>query len=115
MYPIIKQSIADDVQNAYDPATGLVRGESSFLDWREQTYPRWMQPVDIYQSENLGTNAVHYQANVVLAQMAAKLGEPGVAAQHQRQAAGHQSTASTSTCGRPTRATTASTSTAAPP
>lgn len=86
VYPIIKQSLADDRQNAYDPATGLVRGESSFLDWREQTYPRWMQPVDIYQSENLGTNAVHYQANIVLAQMAAKLGQPGVAAQHKRQA-----------------------------
>ena len=86
VFPIIRQSIADDVQNAYDPATGLVRGESSFLDWREQTYPRWMQPADIYQSENLGTNAVHYQANIVLAQMAAKLGQPGVAAQHKRQA-----------------------------
>ena len=87
VYPIIRRSIADDVQNAYDPATGLVRGESSFLDWREQTYPRWMQPVDIYQSESLGTNAVHYQANVVLAQMAARLGQPGVAAQYKRQAA----------------------------
>ena len=86
VYPIVRQSLADDAQNAYDPATGLVRGESSFLDWREQTYPRWMQPADIYQSENLGTNAVHYQANVVLAQMAAKLGQPGVAAQHQRRA-----------------------------
>ncbi|GAA3967644.1 MGH1-like glycoside hydrolase domain-containing protein [Hymenobacter antarcticus] len=86
VYPIIRQSIADDRQNAYDPATGLVRGESSFLDWREQTYPRWMQPADIYQSETLGTNAVHYQANIVLAQMAAKLGDPGTAAQHKRQA-----------------------------
>ncbi|WP_046243456.1 MGH1-like glycoside hydrolase domain-containing protein [Hymenobacter terrenus] len=86
VYPIIKQSLADDRQNAYDTSTGLVRGESSFLDWREQTYPRWMQPVDIYQSESLGTNAVHYQANLVLAQMAVKLGDPGAAAQHKRQA-----------------------------
>jgi hypothetical protein len=83
VYPVIKKSIADDVHNAYDPATGLVRGESSFLDWREQTYPRWMQPADIYQSENLGTNAVHYHANVVLAQMATRLHEPAVAAQHE--------------------------------
>ena len=86
VFPIIKQSIADDVQNAYDEKTGLVRGESSFLDWREQTYPRWMQPADIYQSENLGTNAVHYQANVVLAQMAARLSQPGQAALYKRQA-----------------------------
>jgi hypothetical protein len=86
VYPIIRQSIQDDVQNAYDQTTGLVRGESSFLDWREQTYPRWMQPADIYQSENLGTNAVHYQANVVLAQMAARLSQPGIAALYKRQA-----------------------------
>ncbi|WP_245849722.1 alpha-L-rhamnosidase-related protein [Hymenobacter crusticola] len=84
VHPIIKKSIEDDVQNAYDPQTGLVRGESSFLDWREQTYPRWMQPVDIYESENLGTNAVHYQANVVLAEMAQQLGDQAVAAKHQK-------------------------------
>ncbi|MDO7874133.1 trehalase family glycosidase [Hymenobacter sp. ASUV-10] len=86
VYPVIKKSLEDDAQNAYDPVTGLVRGESSFLDWREQTYPRWMQPADIYQSENLGTNAVHYQANVVLASMAERLGEAAVATRH-RQAA----------------------------
>ena len=86
VFPIIKRSLADDVQNAYDSTTGLVRGESSFLDWREQTYPRWMQPADIYQSENLGTNAVHYQANVVLGQMAARLSQPGQAALYKRQA-----------------------------
>lgn len=79
VYPIVKKSIEDDVPNAYDEQTGLVRGESSFLDWREQTYPKWMQPVDIYQSQNLGTNAVHFQANEVLARMAAQLGEPAVA------------------------------------
>ena len=86
VYPIVKKSIQDDVQNAYDQATGLVRGESSFLDWREQTYPRWMQPADIYQSETLGTNAVHYQANVVLGLMAARLSQPGLAALYKRQA-----------------------------
>ncbi|RSK43917.1 alpha-L-rhamnosidase-related protein [Hymenobacter rigui] len=87
VYPIIKNSLDDDRQNAYDAQSGLVRGESSFLDWREQTYPRWMQPVDIYQSENLGTNAVHFQANQVLAQMAERLGEATVARQAREQAA----------------------------
>ncbi|MGH2566049.1 MAG: hypothetical protein ACRDE5_16140, partial [Ginsengibacter sp.] len=62
-YIIIKNSIDDDVLVAYDATTGLVRGESSFLDWREQTYPKWMQPADIFESECLGTNAVHYEAN----------------------------------------------------
>ncbi|HZL09573.1 MAG TPA: trehalase family glycosidase [Prolixibacteraceae bacterium] len=74
-YSIIKNSVEDDLMNAYDQETGLVRGESSFLDWREQTYPRWMQPVDIYESENLGTNAVHYQANIVLSQMSKLLND----------------------------------------
>ena len=87
VYPVIQRSIEDDVQNAYDPQTGLVKGESSFLDWREQTYPRWMQPADIYQSENLGTNAVHYRANLVLADMARQLGDETVAARHEQLAA----------------------------
>lgn len=72
-YIIIKNSVDDDMSNAYDGVTGLVKGESSFLDWREQTYPKWMQPADIYESENLGTNAVHYNANRVLVQMATLL------------------------------------------
>ncbi|QKG52961.1 MGH1-like glycoside hydrolase domain-containing protein [Hymenobacter sp. BRD67] len=87
VYPIVKKTLEEDAQNAYDPTSGLVRGESSFLDWREQTYPRWMQPADIYQSENLGTNAVHFQANTVLALMARQLGETAVAERHE-QAAG---------------------------
>lgn len=86
-YEIITNSIKDDMQNAYDPETGLVRGESSFLDWREQTYPRWMQPADIYVSENLGTNAVHYQANRVAALMAEELGLQQEAAQYSNTAA----------------------------
>ncbi len=87
VYPIVRQSLADDWQNLYDPATGLVRGESSFLDWREQTYPRWMQPADIYQSECLGTNAVQGQARTVAAEMAARLGDAPAAAHYRQQAA----------------------------
>jgi len=78
-YEIIKNSIVDDRINAYDKETGLVRGESSFLDWREQTYPKWMQPTDIFESENLGTNAVHYQANIIACKMAKLLkDEPSI-------------------------------------
>ncbi len=87
VYPVIQKSLEEDAQNAYDPSSGLVRGESSFLDWREQTYPRWMQPADIYQSENLGTNAVHMQANAVLALMARQLGDAAVASRHEQAAA----------------------------
>ncbi len=75
-YQIIKNSAGDDVYNVYDNQSGLVRGESSFLDWREETYPRWMQPADIYESECLGTNVVHYQVNKTLAAMAKLLNDP---------------------------------------
>jgi hypothetical protein len=74
-YSVIKNSAEDDQQNAVNPATGLMFGESSFLDWREQTYPRWMDPKDIYQSQTLGTNAVHCRTYRILAEMATALGE----------------------------------------
>ncbi len=86
-YAIIKNSADDDQYNAFDSVTGMMRGESSFLDWREQTYPRWMQPVDIYDSENLGTNAVHYQANIVLAQMGKLLNDQQAAIKYNQIAA----------------------------
>ena len=75
-YRIIKNTLEDDYRTLYSDSTGMFRGESSFLDWREQTYPKWMSNADIYSSENLGTNAVHYQAHMIAAEMAALLGEP---------------------------------------
>lgn len=81
-YPIIKNSVEDDINIVYDKTTGLVKGESSFLDWREQTYPKWMQPADIFESECLGTNAVHFKANKVLSEMAIVLNQKKVAEKH---------------------------------
>ena len=75
-YEIIRNTLEDDYKVLNDPATGLYKGESSFLDWREQTYPKWMSNMDIYVSQNLGTNIVHYQAHIILAEMAKVLGEP---------------------------------------
>lgn len=75
-HDIIRRSAEADLHAVHDSATGLMNGESSFLDWREQSYPRWMEPADIYRSQNLGTNAVHYGAYRVLANMARALDEP---------------------------------------
>ncbi|PHN03966.1 alpha-L-rhamnosidase-related protein [Flavilitoribacter nigricans] len=75
VYPIIKNTLEDDYKTLFDAATGMFCGESSFLDWREQTYPRWMSNADIYTSLNLGTNVVHYQAHKILAAMARIKGE----------------------------------------
>jgi len=79
VYPIIKNSLEDDFKTLYDAETGLYTGESSFLDWREQTYPKWMSNMDIAVSQNLGTNVLHYRANRILAEMAALKGESGEA------------------------------------
>ncbi|GAI75469.1 unnamed protein product, partial [marine sediment metagenome] len=76
-YGVIKTSAESDLKVVHNQATGLVHGESSFLDWREQTYPRWMDPKDIYTSQNLGTNAVHYRTYEILAEMADILGDSG--------------------------------------
>ena len=75
-YGIIRRSAEADLHAVRDPSTGLFHGESSFLDWREQSYPRWMQPADIYTSENLGTNVEHYASYRILARMSRALGEP---------------------------------------
>ncbi len=75
-YQVIKNSLDDDYKTVYDAQTGMFSGESSFLDWREQTYPKWMSNMDIYVSQNLGTNVVHYQSHRILAEMAKILGEP---------------------------------------
>lgn len=74
-YEVTANSAADDWFTVRDVQTGLMRGEQSYLDWREQTYPRWMQPVDIYQSLCLGTNALHRQMYSILAQMAELIGD----------------------------------------
>lgn len=78
IYPIIKKSIDDD-SIVTSSESGLVKGETSFIDWREQSHPRWMQTVDIYNSEALGTTIVHSQALRVLAAIAEDLGNKKVA------------------------------------
>jgi len=86
IYPIIKNSLEDDFETVYNPRNGLMMGESSFIDWREQSYPRWMQPADIYQSECIGTNAVHYQALNVFSHIAKLLGQAEVSGQYEQKA-----------------------------
>ncbi len=76
-FTIVKNTLDDDAM-ALPSESGMYKGESSFLDWREQTYPKWMSNMDIYTSENLATNVVHYQAHKILASMASILGKPAV-------------------------------------
>jgi glycogen debranching enzyme len=87
-YEAARLSAEDDLAVAFDPETGLFRGESTFLDWREQSYPGWMEAADIGASQALGTNALHFGAYRALARMArelsGELGEPEEAERWER-------------------------------
>lgn len=86
VYEIVKNSLNDDLQTVYARQYGLFKGESSFLDWREQSYPKWMDNVDISQSMNLGTNAVFYRTFKIMGRMAEQLDNPEAADFYNRQA-----------------------------
>ncbi len=75
IYPVIKRSLETDYKSVYDERTGLAKGETSFIDWREQSHPKWMQCADIFNTETLSTSIVHSQAWNVLGAMAEELGD----------------------------------------
>jgi len=85
IYPIVLNSVEDDLQTLKDEKNDLIKGESSFLDWRKQTYPVWMNGVDIFESRCLGTNAVHYQTYQILAEMSERMGQDGTAYEQEAQ------------------------------
>lgn len=68
----LNDTLAQDREYAFDPRMGLYRGETSFLDWREQSYPEWTKDnvVWIAQSFALSTNVLHYEALRLAATMA---------------------------------------------
>jgi hypothetical protein len=70
-------TLAQDREYAFDPALGLYRGETSFLDWREQSYPAWTahDVGFIAQSFALSTNVLHYQALELAAELATRHGD----------------------------------------
>ena len=70
-------TLAQDRDYAFDASMGLYRGETSFLDWRQQTYPAWTADnvVAIAQSFALSTNVLHYRALELAATLASKRGD----------------------------------------
>jgi hypothetical protein len=68
----LKDTLAQDRLYTFDGKLGLYRGETSFLDWREQTYPRWTEKDVGFIGESfaLSTNVLHYQALRLAAQQA---------------------------------------------
>lgn len=77
VWPALQQTLAQDQRYAFDAAFGLYRGETSFLDWREQSYPAWTATnvTFIAQSFALSTNVLHFQALQLAATLAETHGE----------------------------------------
>lgn len=83
---VLQATIAQD--DAVLTRRGHLRpGETSFIDWREQSYPSWMSPADIGASWAFGTNVLHYVSRRILGRMLNELGREKEAAPYQEEAA----------------------------
>ena len=87
VYRALTDTLAQDREYVFDRRIGLYRGETSFLDWRQQTYPAWTahNVVFIAQSYALSTNVLHYDALRLAAEMARQRGQ-AAAARYTREA-----------------------------
>lgn len=74
-YQIGRNTLLQDRQYIFDARLGLYRGETSFLDWREQSYPSWTAKDTLFLAESfaLSTNVLHYVALSRAAQAAKTL------------------------------------------
>ena len=83
-------TLAQDRTYAFDARVGLYRGETSFMDWREQTYPGWTKDDVrfIAGSYALSTNVLHYQALQLGTRLARQHHDAVLAARYAAQAAG---------------------------
>ena len=72
VYKALNDTLAQDRRYVFDAARGLYRGETSFLDWREQSYPAWTAKdvVFIAESYALSTNVLYYETLRLGARMA---------------------------------------------
>jgi len=73
----LTDTLAQDREYVFDQDMGLYRGETSFLDWREQSYPRWTSDdvAFLAQSFALSTNVLHYQTLRLAERMARERGD----------------------------------------
>jgi len=76
-YDAIVNTVERDRKVVWDSKDGLYRGEQSFLDWRENTYPEWTgtDTVQIGMSKALGTNVGHLEMLSVAASLAGEKGD----------------------------------------
>ncbi len=79
VYRIARDTLEQDRRYAFDERAGLYRGETSFLDWREQNYPPWTRTDTRFIAESfaLSTNVLHYAALEDVAELARRAARPG--------------------------------------
>lgn len=61
-------------------------GETSFIDWREQSYPDWMTPADIGAAYAFGTNVLHFTALTITAELLEEQNKKELAATYREKA-----------------------------
>ena len=84
VYPILRDTIEQDRHLVFDTSDGLYRGEQSFLDWREQTYPPWTRNnvLPIAMSKTLSINAANCFLLQTASEYAGRLGHRADAARY---------------------------------
>ncbi|MND70380.1 hypothetical protein D3C80_618820 [compost metagenome] len=80
----LRNTIESDRLAAFDEGDGLYVGEQSFLDWRDQTYAKWITAdiAHIGMSKSLSTNVLHYQGLGLAARLATELGQDELATRY---------------------------------
>lgn len=81
----LSNTIENDRLAAFDQASGLYTGEESFLDWRDQSYAKWI-PDDLSSmasSKALSTNVGHYKALTLAARLAREQGDDARATRYE--------------------------------
>jgi hypothetical protein len=84
VYPILRDTIEQDRRLVFDADDGIYRGEQSFLDWREQTYPGWTSNnvLPIAMSKSLSVNAANYFLLKTTAEYSDRLGRKADASRY---------------------------------
>ncbi|BDC97833.1 hypothetical protein [Persicobacter psychrovividus] len=75
IYPILQETVEQDIITLMDHHTGLIKGANIGVGASLSNYPKWMQPTDIFNSQHLSTNTIHYQLFSILAQASDLLGK----------------------------------------
>lgn len=81
IYEVSKNTLEQDYHVAYDPDSGLFKGETGGLDHRSKTYPDWMDETEqdsifnIADSKAANANIIFAQALKIMAESAKILGK----------------------------------------